>query len=1192
MLVIRDLVMRYLAVRYVWLCLAMFMAGLLGELAFVESSWAKPADDKGAGAKAALASQSNVCIPANIMQQFESQCSRYSGGGTIGGARTPRGVLPGGSNKKSSSTGGTRKPSFELDVATRLNKKRTEARAWNLLQREVQVLTRLVQNTPTRDNRRPDILLRLAETYFEMQQHLNTKVRSYDEPMYLAKQKKDAGRYNTLKKQQQDAQKHLDEARTNALRTYALLIKEHPDYPRMDEVLFSLAFGLEEQKQFDKARQVYLRLIKEYPQSRFIPHAYLSFAEFFFTGSDMKAAIKFYDKVLEYPPERNAVYGYAIYKQAWAYYNTEDFKNSLKKFADVIEYADSHPEAKDAKSLAKQARRELVLPYAQIGQPSKALAFFTRYAKAKNDAFDMLESLGEAYFDTGKWDDSIIVYHELIDKLPTSDKVCEWEGKIANAVISSKGKGDQVREAQRLIELQEVFSKQSHPKPIIAACRSNAASVLIELAIAWHRESVGTEASPGTNDAKTMRAAAALYKMAVEKFPDMDRMEFPNFDRRDWPTRYRIAYYSADLSWKQKDWAQCGPAFDKNLYQQRYESRERELREGAMSTKEAKDGKDAKKPAAPALEPRSFSQLEEGMLRAFDRYICVVKKSDELPKVKYRRARIYYEANRFEEAAAMFKDIAWNHRNSDLAEFAANLYLDSLNVLSTVRQPPKPACLTQMTDDVQQIAKLYCNSPESDQKYADLCPTISSLECGLLRKKAEADQTAGRYKNAAYTYVRIFKRYRSGAGECSGRMDEVLYNAAINFEAARLLGRAIQVRKFLIKGYPDSVLAKKAIYLIGANYHALAIYSSAADYYEDFAKKYSGELGKNCSADEKKAGTCTIAPEALKNAVFFRLATGEEEKAVDDVRLFGKNYQKILPRETTQVFFSLGSLYDARGDRMKSKEHYEEFLKRYKKQALPHQVIRSYVQIARAFWEANDKTKAEAYFKSAVKEWNSVSGKLAKLDLGEGKELAVFEAKNAASEAIFYLAELKYNEFRRIKFPEYSGGRDLMAVNKWSKNKFLKWVLAKQQALKATEAEYNKIAEIEVPEWMIASAARIGEMYVSFIDAFREAPVPTEIERDDELYGIYVDALENEAKKYEKPAIDKFEFCLLRATKVRWFNKWSQQCESELNRLNPAEYPIEDELRGGATYAQRVVARPGALVMGNRAEEAELEASP
>ena len=50
----------------------------------------------------------------------------------------------------------------------------------------------------------------------------------------------------------------------------------------MDEVLFRLAFLLTSVKKEDQAREFFHRLIKDYPNSKYIPDAYLSFAEYYF----------------------------------------------------------------------------------------------------------------------------------------------------------------------------------------------------------------------------------------------------------------------------------------------------------------------------------------------------------------------------------------------------------------------------------------------------------------------------------------------------------------------------------------------------------------------------------------------------------------------------------------------------------------------------------------------------------------------------------------------------------------------------------------------------------------------------------------------------------------------------------------------------------------------------------------------
>lgn len=1177
---------------------------------------------------ASSASSGGQCVTAKALSNVQD-CP--AGNKMAKGVRTgtaPRSNLDTVDRRQEAKKGGPTGPSIEIDAATRRNRERVRSRAWELLQREVQVLQRLVRNTRQQDPRRPDILLRLAETQFEMQQALNARARSLDEPMFQARRQKNAGRFRQLKQQQQQAEQQLTQVRQESIRTYATLVQDHPDYRRMDEVLFSLAFGLEELRQFDRARQVYHRLIKGFPQSRFIPHAYLSFAEFYFNEGDMRAASQFYSKVIEFPPERNPVYGYALYKTAWAEYNLEDFRASLQKFVEVIEFAQGNPEARDAANLARQSRRELVLPYAMVGTPQRALEFFERYASNREQAMEMLESLGELYFDTGQWPKTIQVYHKLMAENPQSEKLCYWQGRVTNAVISSAPKPEQVRELQRLIDLYETWSNGRQGQAV-AECKQTTAGILVWLATAWHREAIGTDTQPGTNDRNTMQQAAQLYGMAIEKFPDMEGMEFADIDRRDWPTVYKVSYYYAELLWKMEDWARCGPAFDKvvdlnpqgeftgdaayaavlcynNLYQQQYSGREREVasREGGGAQGEGRGrrgrrgrrGQQQQEEQTPASQhaPREFTPLEEGMLRAFQRYVCYVGEGEDLPTIKYRRARIYYEANRFEEAAQLFKDIAWNHRDSELSVYAANLYLDSLNVLGSMMQPARPECIQDIKASIEPLSEFYCNTDAARESHSELCEVLGQLRCDVLRKEAEAYQTNQDWKRAASTYVRIFRRYR----EC-GRLDEVLYNAAINFEAARLLGRAIQVRKVLIERFPESSWSKRAVYLVGANYHALAFYEQAADYYEQFARRFPGETGADCTDADRTANTCPIAHEALENAVFFRLGLGDEDKAVEDARLFESNYRNRLPRETANVVYSLGSIWQRARNWPKVVDHYNSYLRRYRRQAMPQHVIRANVEIAKAYWERNDKRRAEGYFKTAVRTWqggtpNEING-LDGLDQPT-KITYIREALDATAEALFYLAEYEYAKFKDIDFPAYRGGRNLERVTQWSQREFAPWLERKRAALTAAEAEYNKIAELRVPiqganvtlespPWQIAAAARIGEMYRSFVDEFRDAPIPTEIENDDELYGIYVDSLDQASEPLKVQAIEKFTFCIRTATNVRWFNEWSRQCEQELNALNPREYPLAAELRSDPTFVYDRLGQLRPAELGRASEE-------
>jgi tetratricopeptide (TPR) repeat protein len=409
------------------------------------------------------------------------------------------------------------------------------------------------------------------------------------------------------------------------------------------------------------------------------------------------------------------------------------------------------------------------------------------------------------------------------------------------------------------------------------------------------------------------------------------------------------------------------------------------------------------------------------------------------------------------------------------------------------------------------------------------------------------------------------------------------------------------VRKVLIERYADSEQAKRAVYLVGANFHALAFYEQAADYYEQFARRFPGEDGSSCTDTEREAGLCAIASEALQNAVFFRLGLNQPDKAEADVRLFARSYKRRLPRQTSEVVFALGSIYERAESWSRVIAHYKRFLREYRRAAMPPQVISANLKIAMAYWSLDRKDDAKRFFQAAARAWETAPDRINALDGTQAEKIGwLREALDGTAQSLFHLAEYKYAEFRRIRFPRYSGGRSLDRVNTWAQNEFMTWITAKQTALRETEALYNAVAALRVPvteavtlespPWQIAAAARIGQMYISIIDAVQDAPIPEEIESDPELFDIYVGAFDDPLEPVRAQAISKFEFCLRTATNVRWFNEYSTICETELNRLNPRQYPVAAELRGAPSYMNAPFGDPGAVELSTGEDEEEPDA--
>ena len=68
--------------------------------------------------------------------------------------------------------------------------------------------------------------------------------------------------------------------------------------------------------------------------------------------------------------------------------------------------------------------------------------------------------------------------------------------------------------------------------------------------------------------------------------------------------------------------------------------------------------------------------------------------------IKFARARLYWEAQHWQEAGYAFRDIGLSYTNDDAALSAAQLYLEALNILATTLEPNKPICLEDMAKDV------------------------------------------------------------------------------------------------------------------------------------------------------------------------------------------------------------------------------------------------------------------------------------------------------------------------------------------------------------------------------------------------------------------------------------------------------------------------------------------------------------
>jgi tetratricopeptide (TPR) repeat protein len=1108
-------------------------------------------------------------------------------------------------------------------------KNRLQARARALLITEIQGLERLYKRTNKKSADRPQLVRRLAEAYVELESAAQRDKIGADIQAQDAK-KKNPGQAAKFKSDAVQAEKIVKAAREKAVAYYTTMKNDYPDYSKIDEVLYYLAYEHEQGGNLKDARSVYFELIQKSPKSPFIPYAYLAFGELFFQEAqgdpskwDLAAAA--YKEVIKYPPPTNKQFGYARYKLGYVYWNKGEYAQALNEFKKVIEYGEQFTDVPNAAQLAKAARRDMIPIYAVAGAPDKAYNFFKPVSGDKGGeqvkTVGLLNELGLAYLDTGHYKEAIVLYRDLLSR-DGGLKTCFYQGQVTTATqaLMSGDKEAVRKEMDQQVRVFNDYSKSGNPEKEKTECANKTAELLAETAMSWHLEAVGTGGVRGTGDKKTMDLAAYLYKKVADNFTaaDFAKFQFPRIVKEDWPTMYKIKYAMADLLYFQQRWEECGPAFDavvaedpkggqaaeaayasvlcyQKMYDQMYKGDSDRKSRGLGPTgaeEKAHTGEWEK------FKPKPFTDQQKGMVTAFNRYICYITPpkgdkdaEEQYVEVKFGRARTYFEAQHWEEAALAFRDVAINHADKEAGIFAAQLYLESVNVLGSRAEPPRPACFDDMAKDVPTFLELYCKGSKFEDN-KEQCESLTRIQFDILRLKAQklvekgdSQSDKGNYKEALDTYKKGAEAYLDlwrtyceqplSKGEkpkqCE-KADEIVYNMAKAYQAARLLAKAIQVRLTILLnknyGLQDSPLAKKALYEIGSNYQAIAVYDRASDFFE-----------KYCDATAFKG---EFADQALSDAVVLRLGIGNDEQAIKDANNFNKFYGARKPTQTAQIAFAIAAHYGEKKDWGNVEKRLAGSMKLIDTKATLDVRAQAHALLGRTYVKNNKGATAAKEYGAVRALWQDPKAAVAAIEAMDeeagSKQRRLGRALEAVGEALFFFAEEKKAKVDKVAFPEYKGPGTKEAVLKHIQTKVKDWIGKKRPLIDEASAEYVKIVNLQPvppPRWVIAAGSRVGDMWGKFVKEFRAAPIPDGIKKDYELRTAYYGSLDEASEPQKQQAKSAYATCLGYSVKYQYFDEFSRTCEVWLAENYKNEFHVVDEFRGAPNRVNSVLREQG-----------------
>jgi tetratricopeptide (TPR) repeat protein len=1014
-----------------------------------------------------------------------------------------------------------------------------------------------------------------------------------------------------MKKRAEKEARVVKTARKQAIVLYAQLAAQYPRYCQFpnnpppdrgctDEVLYYLAYEHEQAGELDAARKVYTDLVDGWKQSRYAPSGYLAFGELFFQeaqGDPTKwdAAASFYNEVLKYPAPDNRHVGYASYKLAYVRWNQGEYGKAIDGFRHVVELGRAHPKLPGIGELVKSARRDILPVYALAGKPEKAWDFFKPIsgddAGSDEKTTKMMEDLGQLLLDTGHYPEALVLYRDLVKRAPRGAGVCTYQARITEAVMASQGgqKGPIVAALEELVARRRTYAQTEQSDDGKRRCGNETAALLAETAMAWHIEAVGTGGVRGTGDEKTLEASAKLYRLVLAEFTteEFARFQFPRIVKEDWPTIPRLRYFLADLLFFQGKYAECGPAFDAALeadpkgphaaesaftaaacYQKVFLAEHTGRRTGGAPT---------------SFEPIDMTPAQQATIGAFDRYLCHVAQPkdgqalEQYVEIKYARARMYFEARRWEEAAWSFRDIALSHEKAEAALFAAELGLEAMNVLR--EKMGREACVEQMAADVPKLADSLCSGAARDEEQCQRVFGVErDVEAAAIARRVKACDDNPRpecldvYEKAGDAYLALWKK--RGAAMCEGKQpgcagyENILYNGARAYQAARLVVKAITVRKLLIDtrfGLHETGPARKAVYEIGGSYQAIAVYDLAAEWYERFATDNPG---------------MAEAPDALGDAVVLRLGLGHADAALDDARLFQERHGRKAPQRGGLIAFAIGAHHAERGEWARSEAVLAEAMRGIDAHATLDVRLQAHAVLGRALAAQGKSGDADREYARVREAWKDAAAAQKALDAAGGtdeqKARRLAKSILAVGEALYHDADEKRRAADGITFPAYKGSGSKDDVQRFIDAKVEPWMDKKRAAIREAETALTAILDVEPtapPRWVIAAGAAVGQMWGGFVNDALRAPYPKEWDQDGYVPGIsppllwhdlraaYLAAIVEAVEPQKQHAKAAYEKCLSYSVKYQFFDERSRACEQWLGKTYPGEHHVIDEAR-------------------------------
>ncbi len=994
-----------------------------------------------------------------------------------------------------------KRPSLDAQTKTRQrdNKNQTESSILASIENQKMVLDLEDKNSKSY----PANVIALADFYWDYAE--NYGMRAYSEevekPLFEAEEAKRTGEVKRLKALQASYLAKKKQYQEKTIDTYKQVIRKYPRSGKLDEIRYFLAYNLVDMGRAEEGVETYTQLVGSHPKSPFVPDALVNIGEYYFERNDFENALRLYQEAQKKSP-KSGIVGYAMYKQAWCHYNLQNYKVSLSQFIDVIAVAEKakKQKAQGAIALKKEAQNDMVLPYSKDGKASKAIAFLKKYAPDRYLA--LAGRLATVYSEQSEYNRSNKLLRDLIveaKKGPINGKdqsylTVRFQRQIVDNAQSSGDKDSTVTEIGELVRIYQDV-KHSAPKAFIKDEAPMLKQLILDVAVDYHKE------YEKTKNLATLSKTQQLYDLYLRVFRDDDGA-------------YQISWNNALLMLATEKYPEAAAEFENVIAMKPNGEYADPAAERAVLAylEVVKNDPALNKTRDKSEDDEDLTKVDltpsqQRFVTAIDRWMTLVKKNgptketaENIPVARFAAARIYYNANHFDESGKRFVEFIDNHASHELYVEGADLALRSFN----------------LGRDVDNL-RTYANRFEKDRK---LMATHLAKEIQVVRNTFNFQECFKYEKENPLKSAQCFEQYARDFSEDKDRAAKAQYNAGLNYFEAKQVEKAIEMQLKFYEDYRGDKLAPKALYSLGEMFRQTTVYDSAAQVYETFFENHPKHK---------------LAEKALRFASIYRKTLGEYKAAVKNLKTYLKRFpgHEAAPRVHLDIIKILAKQDKDKAVIKEVKRH----LKRYKRESPSTrlQVLNIRGKAFQGDRKFRDSRKAfqdtVAYFKT-----------LAEKDLQD----LTMPAISAVAESHFNIGETSLRKAKKIKLDSGSG------------KKMKKALTAKLSEMTKTKTVYEQVIAYNHPGWMIAASTQLGSAYQNLADAVENAPIPRKIRHLDEVVEQYLQDMSERAKNIRSRAVASYKQALDVAKRERWFNEYSERAETAIAQLDLTDLSIKE----------------------------------